>query len=204
MIVPIQTKPICPACTERASDCDVPHPLSDAALVQRMQQGDMTAFDLLYARYQNEAYRVACLITGSREDGEDVTQDAFLRCAQSIRSLRDGSRFRPWLLTTLTRAAWRACRRRRRETPVEQIFDCPQTEGESALAAALRADEVARLYTALGALRPKLRAAVVLYYFEELSVAQTAQVLGVREGTVKSRLHAARAALRQALDEKTI
>lgn len=72
--------------------------MTDCELVRRMQQGDMQAFDTLYERYKDDAYRLACLITGSRTDGEDLAQEAFVACAQSIGSLRDGAKFRPWLL----------------------------------------------------------------------------------------------------------
>ena len=79
--------------------------MTDEELVRKMQRGDMQAFDVLYERYKDDAYRVACLITGNRADGEDLTQEAFVTAARSIGSLRDGSKFRPWLLRTLTRAA---------------------------------------------------------------------------------------------------
>ena len=88
--------------------------MTDCELVRRMQQGDMQAFDTLYERYKDDAYRLACLITGSRTDGEDLAQEAFVACAQSIGSLRDGAKFRPWLLRTLSRAAWKYCRKARR------------------------------------------------------------------------------------------
>lgn len=65
--------------------------MNDKELVSRMQHGDMQAFDELYERYKDDAYRLACLITGSRTDGEDLAQEAFVTCAQSIKSLRDGS-----------------------------------------------------------------------------------------------------------------
>ena len=62
--------------------------MNDKELVSRMQHGDMQAFDELYERYKDDAYRLACLITGSRTDGEDLAQEAFVTCAQSIKSLR--------------------------------------------------------------------------------------------------------------------
>ena len=61
--------------------------MNDKELVSRMQHGDMQAFDELYERYKDDAYRLACLITGSRTDGEDLAQEAFVTCAQSIKSL---------------------------------------------------------------------------------------------------------------------
>lgn len=174
--------------------------MTDEELVRRMQGGDMQAFDALYARYKDDAFRIACLLTGSRADGEDLTQEAFVTCARSIGSLRDGARFRPWLLRTLTRAAWRYCKRRRRETPVAALFETG--EGESALAAVLRSDEQRRLYAALDTLDEKRRAVIVLHYFEDCPVREIARTLGVTEGTVKSRLFSARRILRQALTEK--
>ena len=121
--------------------------MNDKELVSRMQHGDMQAFDELYERYKDDAYRLACLITGSRTDGEDLAQEAFVTCAQSIKSLRDGSKFRPWLLRTLSRAAWKYCRKARRETPVSEFFD--ENTGESALSSVLRTEEQRRLYAAL-------------------------------------------------------
>ena len=161
--------------------------MNDKELVSRMQYGDMQAFDELYERYKDDAYRLACLITGSRTDGEDLAQEAFVTCAQSIKSLRDGSKFRPWLLRTLSRAAWKYCRKAKRETP---------------LSAVLRTDEQRRLYAALDTLDEKRRVTVVLYYFDDRSVREIAQATGVTEGTVKSRLFSARRHLRQALTEE--
>ena len=175
--------------------------MNDKELVCRMQRGDMQAFDELYERYKNDAYRLACLITGSRTDGEDLAQEAFVTCAQSIGSLRDGSKFRPWLLKTLSRAAWKYCRRAKRETPVDELFGPDTGESESALSAVLRTDEQRRLYAALDTLDEKRRVTVVLYYFDDRSVREIAQATGVTEGTVKSRLFSARRHLRQALME---
>lgn len=174
--------------------------MTDEELVRRMQHGDMQAFDELYERYKDDAFRVACLITGSRTDGEDLAQEAFVTCAQSIQSLRDGSKFRPWLLKTLTRAAWKSSKKHRRETPVAELFETG--EGESALSAALKNDEQRRLYAALDTLDDKRRIVIVLYYFDDLPVKEIARIAGVTEGTVKSRLFSARRHLRQALTER--
>lgn len=174
--------------------------MTDCELVRRMQQGDMQAFDTLYERYKDDAYRLSCLITGNRTDGEDLAQEAFVACAQSIGSLKDGSKFRPWLLRTLSRAAWKYCRKARRETPVSEFFE--GETGESALSAVLRTDEQRRLYAALDTLDEKRRVTVVLYYFDDRSVKEIAQATGVTEGTVKSRLFSARRHLRQALTDR--
>ena len=95
-------------------------------------------FDELYTRYRDEALRTASLITGSRADGEDVVQEAFVQCYQRIGQLRDRSKFKAWLFTLLTRTAWKYCRKRGREEPVSEFFDDAEKAGESALGAVLR------------------------------------------------------------------
>lgn len=173
--------------------------MTDEELVRRWKQGDMQAFDELYTRYKDDAYRVACLVTGNCSDGEDLAQEAFVTCAQSIASLRDGSKFRPWLLKTLTRLAWKYCRKKKREMPEAELIR--PGEQESALSAVLRTDEQKRLYSALYTLDEKRRTAVILYYYNELSIHEIAEATGVIEGTVKSRLFSARRHLRQALTD---
>ena len=114
--------------------------MNDKELVSRMQHGDMQAFDELYERYKDDAYRLACLITGSRTDGEDLAQEAFVTCAQSIKSLRDGSKFRPWLLKTLSRAAWKPNGKRRSQSFLTQArvkAHCPPCCGRMSSAACM-------------------------------------------------------------------
>ena len=173
----------------------------DELLVKRLQRGDRAAFDELYLRYRDDALRTASLITGSRADGEDVVQEAFVQCYQRIGQLRDPARFKGWLWTLMTRAAWRACRRRGREEPVAEFFEDGGRAGESALGTVLRTEQSRELFRAVQALGKKQRVGIVLYYFDDLSVREIARVLECREGTVKSRLFAARRSLQKALGQ---
>lgn len=115
--------------------------MSDEELVKRLQKGDRAAFDALYTRYRNDALRTASLITGSRADGEDVVQEAFVQCYRQIGQLRDPARFKSWLWTLMTRAAWKYCRRRGREEPVAEFFEDGTKTGESALGTVLRTEQ---------------------------------------------------------------
>lgn len=171
--------------------------MTDCELVRRMQQGDMQAFDTLYERYKDDAYRLAASSPAAGRTARISRRRRLSPVRQSIGSLRDGAKFRPWLLRTLSRAAWKYCRKAKRETPVSEFFE--GETGESALSAVLRTDEQRRLYAALDTLDEKRRVAVVLYYFDDRSVKEIAQATGVTEGTVKSRLFSARRHLRQAL-----
>ena len=129
-----------------------------------------------------------------------MVQEAFVQCYQRIGQLRDPARFKSWLWTLLTRAAWKYCRRRGREEPVAEFFDDSAKAGESALGAVLRTEQSRELFQAVQALEQKQRTVVVLYYYNDMAVRDIARVLECREGTVKSRLFAARRNLQKAME----
>lgn len=83
----------------------------------------MPDFDTLFETYQTEALRAAYLICGNRTDAEDVVQDTFVKCYESMHQLHDPTRVKAWLFRILTRTAWRACQKHRRELPVENLYD---------------------------------------------------------------------------------
>lgn len=175
--------------------------MNDEELVVRLKHGDTSAFDGLYEQHKNDALRIACLITGSRADGEDVVQETFIQCFRMIGQLQDPARFRPWLFRLLTREAWKCCRKRGREQPVAELYEQGEPAGESALSAVLQSEQSRQVWQALSGLDEKHRTAVVLYYFDEMPIRDIARVMGCMEGTVKSRLHTARRSLRQVLTD---
>ena len=174
--------------------------MTDEELVRRLQAGDAAAFETLYERYQSLVVRTAALITGSRQEGEDLAQECFIRCWKQIGTLRDPSRLKSWILTILTRAAWRSSKKIRRELPTETLW--AGETAESTLETLLHREEQRRLYHAIRALPDKQRAMVVLYYFNDLPVREIARITGCLEGTVKSRLFGARRTLKKALGEE--
>lgn len=146
----------------------------------------------LVEAYGDAVYRLAYARTGSREDAEDVTQETFLRLVRTQPKLRDEEHCRAWLLrvamncaTDLHRSAWR-----KRTRPLEEaeLLSAPE-ESENGVAEAVLA------------LPERYRAVVHLYYYEELSAAEIATILGKREGTVNTRLCRARAMLRTTLED---
>lgn len=172
-----------------------------ASWVARIQQGDESAFDLLFAAYQKQALRTAVLITGDPFLAEDATQEAFVNALLHIRELQEAARFRPWFFRILTRCAWKAMERRLPMAAVdwdqaleragEPVRDTYPSENEAAYAA---------LYRALDGLGKKQRTTIVLYYFNDFSVREIAEATGTLEATVKTRLFAARRRLKRALE----
>lgn len=151
--------------------------------------------DELYRRHAPDALRLAYLLTGDRYLAEDLVQEAFVRILGRFRDLRNPDAFWWYLRKTLVNLARGHFRRRKVERAhvgPEPLDRVPGDEVEAR-------DEVLR---ALRDLRPEVRAAVVLRYYEDLTEVQTADVLGCAVGTVKSMLSRARDRLRVELSER--
>lgn len=173
-------------------------------LVCRMRENDSQAFDELMEFYYPKLLRMAYLISGSYADSEDIVQETFVLCWMNRKKIREPEYFYGWLCRTLTREAWRFCRKARREEPAEEVFEKERGAGESALDEVLVQDRDRMLYQAVAGLPVKQRTAVVLYYFNQMQVGEIAAAMGCLEGTVKSRLHTARRKLKQALEGQQI
>lgn len=176
--------------------------MNEEELVRRMKEGDKPSFDLLYDQYRNMALRTAYLITGSYQDSEDAVQDTFVKVFLHCRELKNESGFKSWMMQILVRTAYKAGRKKGRETPVEEITDQADLRTErSSLEQILVKEEARILSEAVRELPVKQRTVVVLFYYQECTVSEIARILGCREGTVKSRLHMARERLRRSLGE---
>lgn len=171
--------------------------LEDELLVLRAQGGERAAFAELVARYQERLWRHAARVGGA-EGAWDVLQETWLVLARGLRGLSDPARFRRWVYTVVTRLALRGRRAGAREhATASETLDAHAAPDDEAEA---RADESARVRRALDELAPEQRALLSLRYLEGFELAELAEVLGVPEGTVKSRLHSARAGLRARLE----
>lgn len=173
--------------------------MDETRLVKSWQAGDEGAFTELYQLYKTPAIRAAYLITGSQCDSENVLQDTFLKCYQSIGSLRDAEGFKSWFYRILTRTAWDYCKKRDRESPVADVFDAYQAKepkGRSTLDILTDQEQEHELLAAINRLPLKQKTVIILYYYNELSVGEIAVATGALTGTVKSRLFMARQNLR--------
>ena len=175
-------------------------PLEDAQLVDRAKNGDVNAYGELMHRHQALAQRVAFLACGSASDAEDAVQEAFVKAYYALGRFRSGAEFRPWLLKIVTnearnrvRASGRRSRLALRAGEVRPSDGAAPSSEEAVLASADRT----RLLDALDALGAEDRLVISLRYLLELSEAETAATLGVRPGTVKSRLSRALDRLRE-------
>jgi RNA polymerase sigma-70 factor, ECF subfamily len=165
-------------------------PPSDAALAEQARGGDERAFEELVRMYQGVAFRTAYLLTGSAADAEDAAQAGFVKAWSALSRFRAGAEFRPWLLRIVANEAHNRRRSSRRRESLRLRAVAAEVSGDavpSPEAAAVERDRRVMLLDAVNQLPERDRDVLACRYFLELSEEETAQVLGVRRGTVKSR-----------------
>lgn len=166
-------------------------------IVDRARAGDLLAFASLVRDYQADVWRFAYHLTRNRTLADDVTQDAFLRAFRSIATYRGQAKFSSWLLRITRNCAIDAYRRTRHETVV--AFD--NDPGPTIQSGTAASDERLRIEAAIKRLPMELREPFVAIEVMGFSYQEASAVLGVKIGTVKSRMFRARAFLMHELTE---
>jgi RNA polymerase sigma-70 factor, ECF subfamily len=183
----------------------VDRPLDEAGLVERARRGDLDAWETLVRTHQGIAFRTAYLLAGNAADAEEAAQDGFVKAYRALGRFRRGAPLRPWLLRIVANEARnrrRSASRRERLALRAAVEDRPGDAVPSPEAALLARESHERLLAAVEALPEEHRDAVACRYLLELSEEETAAALGIRKGTVKSRLSRALARLRETLGEE--
>jgi RNA polymerase sigma-70 factor (ECF subfamily) len=161
-------------------------------LVARAQGGDAAAFGRLYERYMDQIYRYVYYRVSDRDEAEDLTETIFLKAWEALPRFRPkGATFRAWLYRIARNAVIDRHRTHRAVVPLEQTLDWLEAEGYSPEGAAEAAQESAKLSAALLQLSPRLREVILHRFVNELSHAETAQVMGLRTGHVRVLQHRA-------------
>ena len=171
---------------------------TDAQLLAAHVAGDRFAFEELFVRYQRPLYRLARFTTHSPEDAGDALQDAMLSAHCAAATFRDGASVSSWLHRIVLNACLDRLRRRKaRPTAPLDGDDWPVGDGTA------QVDDAIVLTQALMRLPVDQRAAVVAVDMQGFSVSEAARMLGVAEGTVKSRRARARGTLARVLAERS-
>jgi RNA polymerase sigma-70 factor (ECF subfamily) len=185
----------------------------DATLVAQLRRQEAGAAEELIGAYGDRVYRLAIRITGSPSDAEEVTQDALWTASRKIDSFRGAAAFGSWLYRITANAAYQKLRGRRNARHEISWDDLPAFDGKGQYLEpaadwspklrdpAIDAELRTALRAAIDELPGEYRAPLVLHDVEGLSTQEIAEVLHVKPGTIKSRLHRARLYLRKRLAE---
>ncbi|HTS48518.1 MAG TPA: sigma-70 family RNA polymerase sigma factor [Bryobacteraceae bacterium] len=189
----------------------------EVELARRLIAGEPEAFERFVEHFRSKVFQYSWLMCGQREDAEEVAQETLLKVFENFSQIREPERVRPWVF----RIAKNACLMKRRksvfapaaELSLDQLMPVRTNAGgrvaiEIADWSALPEDLLLQgelrdtLAAAIGELPEAYRSVILLRDLEELSTQETAQVLDLTEDVVKTRLHRARLAVRQKLDQQ--
>lgn len=197
-----------PAALASARALEEPALDPDRELVERWHGGDADAFAALVRRHERRVFSLLLRMLGSADEAQDVAQETFLNLHRHGHRFRSESRFSTFVYRVAVNAALNRRRSLGRRRARMRALEARQAAGDdlpqnprSPEDAASGAEVQRTVQDAIQTLAPKLRAPLVLYDIEGMPYAEVAQVLGVAEGTVKSRIHRARQALREQLHE---
>ncbi|HEX6894813.1 MAG TPA: sigma-70 family RNA polymerase sigma factor [Bryobacteraceae bacterium] len=188
----------------------------ETELARRLIAGAPGAFDQFVEHFRSKIFQYSWLMCGDREDAEEVAQETLLKVFENFSQVREPERVRPWVF----RVAKNACLMKRRksmfapavELSLDQLMPARQDGDPVRIEIAdwsalpedllLQAELRDTLTAAIGELPETYRSVILLRDLEELSTQETAEILELTEDVVKTRLHRARLAVRQKLDER--
>jgi RNA polymerase sigma-70 factor, ECF subfamily len=177
---------------------------TDAELVRSLQSGNRQALGSLYDRYMQKVHHTAFAITGDPDAAADILQDVFLRMFRYSKSIDPNRPLEPWLYQVTANQCYSWIKSRRRWFhPLEDVAEWFNgSENESHNQETFIDEDWLQVQKSLSALPVAQRLVVVLYYLNDLSVHEISAVLEIPVGTVKSRLHYGREALKESLSLK--
>lgn len=164
---------------------------TDSESIAKVLAGDTEAYSAIVERYSSRVFALAMRITRDSADAQDVAQEAFVKAFSNLRRFRGKSNFSTWLYSIAYNSAISYARRKKREKNVGDTNLIPETaeiDADSALEA-----EFAILENVLAALPPQERAILFLFYKEDKSLKDIAQIMSISLSSAKVRLHRARA-----------
>lgn len=175
----------------------------ESAWLAAARRGDRNAFGKLVQAYQVPVYNLAYRMLGNAADAEDAAQETFLKAFSRLHTYQPDMKFSNWILSIASHHCIDRLRRRRfvwlsvEEDPAAEWL---AHDGEAPDAAALRGEEARELQALINRLEPDYRTPVVLRYWYDLSYKEIAEIMGITEAALKSRLHRARLQLAEMLE----
>ena len=170
--------------------------------VPEARAGDAAAWDVLFQRYQLPLYVYIFELVRDEQTSLDLVQETFVNAVRHLGSLRDDDKFGSWLFGIAHQKCIQSWRKKHRaDAALEELADAPTELSEDPSDVLIRREQEERFMKLLEQLPLPQRSVLLLRFVEDFSLEEIADVTGVSIGTVKSRLHYARTALRKLLEE---
>ena len=163
-------------------------------MVKHMDKITEQEFCLAVRKESKSMFRLAYGILHNAADAEDAVSEAVLKAWKNINTVRDAGRLKNWMLAIVINEAKNMSKKAKREVAVEEIFDY--------LNAYETPERRSDILDSVSYLKEKYRIVIFMYYFNEMTVKNIAEILKISEGTVKSRLNRARAQLKHILENR--
>jgi RNA polymerase sigma-70 factor (ECF subfamily) len=167
-------------------------------LTARLVAGERAACEELVEKYYEKIYLFMIRMGHSRQTSEDLTQECFLQVWRHIGQLKYSRALGSWLYRIAGNISNLYWRKNRQYTTLDCNIEIPDIE-QAGLDAVEHTEELRRVKGAVARLPVKLRQAIVLHYLQQLTIAESAEAMGIREGTLKSRLNKALKLLKKSL-----
>jgi RNA polymerase sigma-70 factor, ECF subfamily len=173
--------------------------------VPEARAGDTAAWDVLFQRYQMPLYVYVRELVGDEQASLDIVQETFISAARHLGSLRENAKFGSWLFGIAHQKCLQFWRKQGRElAAMDELAADPIEFGEDPVDLLLKREQEAAVMVMVDRLPVAQRSVLLLHFVEDFSLDEIAAITNIQLGTVKSRLHYAKKALRRCLEEQSV
>ncbi len=180
-------------------------PRDEARCIKRIVEGETELFSVFLDRYGRPLYSLVVQIVGRPEDAEELVQDTFLKAFRGLSGYKGDCRFSTWLYRIAYNVALSFVRKRKHEflyIEENMINNVPDEAADAVLGMSDNEERIAELIQAIDRLTPEEKALITLYYYEEKSLEEVAEILGLTLSNAKVRLHRTRKKLYVLMNER--
>jgi len=164
--------------------------MSDSDLIEKILSGDQVAVRVLIDRHKNYAFTIAYRVVGSREEAEEVAQDAFVKALRSLNKFKGGARFTTWFYRIVFNTA--VSLKRKKKLPTEEITDFKEYNSVANHHQLYDEEKSKYLNIALSRLKDEDSLVLTFYYLKELNMEEISAITGFSSNTLKVKIHRAR------------
>lgn len=163
--------------------------------IQRILEGDIEVFSLLVSKYQNLVFTICSRVFDNREEAEDIAQESFIKCFQSLKQFKGESKFSSWLYTITYNTCMNHLKYKKRQTSVEDIANIADheiIEQDQIFAKLEQKEQTNLIQQALSKLELDEQMIIQLYYYEELPIKEISSILSLKIENIKIKLFRSR------------